>query len=114
MYILTSTLTQVLHQGTLRFAEVQFYFQATVEGNRETLALCSLYSPADERRKEYSNGALIVCNYGGQNELVVIRAKNILSVVAMVPLDEEDEGSNKFFLVENAALGVVHTSDAVD
>lgn len=111
---MTLTLTQVLYQGTFRFAEVQFYFQAAVEGIREALALCSLYSPADERRKEYSNGALIVCNYGGQNELVVIRAKTILSVVAMVPLDEENEGSNEFYLVENSALGVVHTSDFVD
>ena len=105
---------QVLHQGTFCFAEVQFYFQATVEGIRETLALCSLFSPANEHRREYSNGALIVCNYSGRDELVVIQAKLILSVVAMVPLDEQDEGNNEFFLVENSALGVVHTSDVVD
>lgn len=100
---------QVLHQGTIRFAEVQFYFQAIVGGIRETLAICSMYSPADGRRREYSNGALIVCTYGGRSELVVIQVKKILSVVAMVPLDEQDEGNNEFFLVENCALGVVHT-----
>ena len=93
---------------------MQFYFQAVVKGIKETLALCSLYSPANEQYREYSIGALIVCSYGGRNRLVVVRAKSILSVVAMVPLEEQDEGNSDFYLVEKFSLGVVHTCDIVD
>ena len=93
---------------------MQFYFQATVEGIKETLVLCSLYSPVNEHHREYSNSALNVCSYEGANQLVVIRAKSILSVVAMVLFRGQDESTHDFFLVEKFALGVVDTGDVVD
>ncbi|KAF9645765.1 hypothetical protein BDM02DRAFT_3156773 [Thelephora ganbajun] len=106
--------TLVLHQGTIRFAEVQFYFQAIVEGINETLALCSLYSPIDNLCREYSNSALNVCRYEGGNHLVVIWVKSILSVVVMVPFVRQGEQVREFFLVEKFALGVIDTGDIVD
>lgn len=93
---------------------MQFFFQAAVEGIEETLVVCSLYSPADEHRLDYSNGALIACRYRGRSNLDVIRVKSILSVVAMVPLDEQNEEDKYFYLVENSALGVVHRDDFDD
>ena len=105
---------QVLHQGTIRFVEAKFYFRAVVGGIEETLVMCSLYSPADEYRRDYTHGALIVCNYEGDSNLVVIRVKSILSVIGMMPFKEQDEGTRQFYLVEKFGLGVVDTGDIVD
>jgi len=91
---------------------VRFYFQVVLEGVKQTLALCSLYSPANEHIREHSNGALIVCTYEGEGKLVVIQAKSIHSVVAMVPFG--DQRNREFFLVEKFALGVIDTGDTVD
>lgn len=82
---------------------------------RETLALCSLYSAADERLNRETNGALNVFEYKGEDALVVIRATTILSVVAMVPFGEWVQGRPaRFFLVEKFALGVVDTGITVE
>ena len=93
---------------------MQFYFQAAVEGNQQTLALCSLYSPADDFYREYSNNALNVCTYVGQERLVVIPVDTILSVVAMIPFGEQDGQTRSFFLVEKFALGVIDSGDDED
>lgn len=94
--------------------EARFYFQAIVEGVAETLAMCSLYSPADGLLREHTHGALIVCDYEGEDSLVVIPVKSILSVVAMVPFGWQGGGSRRFFLVEKFGLGVVDTGDQID
>ena len=104
---------QVLHQGTIRFVEVRFYFRAIVEGIEETLALGSLYSLADEYHRRCTHGALIVCKYEGEQDLVVIRAKSILSIVGMMPFENEDGGSCRFYLVEKPGLDVVDTGDII-
>ena len=101
---------QVIYQGTIRFAEAQFYFRAIVDGIEEALVLCSLYSPVDNIQRRYSNGALIVCRYQGEDQLVVIRAKSILSAVALVPFTQGGR-IGEFFLAEKFALGVVDTGD---
>ena len=109
------TSTQVLHQGTIRLAEARFYFQAKVEGVEETLALCSIYSPVDFDLREYTHGTLNICNYEGEDSLIVIRVASILSVVAMVPVRNQVEGLRRqYFLVEKFALGVVDIGDSVD
>jgi hypothetical protein len=92
---------------------VQFYFRAAVRGVKETLALCSLYSPVDEARRKYSNGALNVCRYEGSQKLVVIRAKSIISAIALVPF-KPDERVGGFFLAEKPGLDVIHTGIIVD
>lgn len=57
----------------------------------------------------YSNGALNICSYEGQRVLVVIPVHSILSVVAMIPFGEQGEGTQRVFLIEKFALGVVNT-----
>jgi hypothetical protein len=93
--------------------EAWFYFQATVDAVEETLALCSLYSLADEDHREDTSGALNVCDYKGEGNLVVIRAKSILSVVGMMPF-QEDRQRGRFYLTEKFALGVIDTGDTDD
>ena len=104
-------LTQIqLCQDVIGFAEVKFYFRATIEGIREPLALCSLYSISDEETREYSHGALGVHSCGGEGDLFVIRAKTILSIVGMMPLP----GTCDFYLLEKFSLGVIDTGSTVD
>ena len=79
-----------------------------IAGIRETLVLCSLYSPANERLHQDTYKALNVFEYNGEDALIVLRATAIRSVVAMVPFGERVQGRPvRFFLVEKFALGVV-------
>ena len=90
--------------------EARYYFRANIAGIRETLVLCSLYSPADERLNRETYGALNIFEYEGESNLVIIRATTILSVVTMVPFGKQVQGRPAFFfLVEKFALGVVDT-----
>jgi hypothetical protein len=107
-------MSQVLHQGTVRFVEVKFLFHASVTGIQEALALGSMYSLVDDGLNAYTHGALNVYKYEGENALVVIKANSIISVVAMVPFREQVEGGRPFFLVEKFALGVLDTGDTVE
>jgi len=90
--------------------EAQFYFQAVTEGIEEPLALCSLYSLPDENKGEYTHDALNVHSYEGEDDLIVIRVKTILSIVGMMPFKETGD----FYLTEKFSLGVVDTGDTVD
>ena len=92
---------------------MKFFFRATVAGIQESLALGSLYSLADEYLKTYSHGALNVLEYRGDGRLVVIKAKSIVSVVALVPF-EQDDGNRRFFLIEKFALGGVNSDSNLD
>ena len=106
---------QVLHQGAIRIVEARFYFHADVSGTRETLVLCSLYSPADEQLNRTTHGALNVFEYKGEDALIIIQATAVLSVVTMVPFGERDQGHPaRFFLVEKFSLGVVNTGIILD
>ena len=101
---------QILYQGSVRIIEVQFYFHAIVAGNQETLTLCSLYSLADEEIIRQTYGAFHVFEYYGEDNLVVVQATNILSVVAMAPFSEPTPRPRpRFYLAEYFALGVVDT-----
>ena len=106
---------QVLHQGAIRIVEARFYFRADVSGTRETLVLCSLYSPADEQLNRTTHGALNVFEYKGEDALIIIQATAVLSVVTMVPFSERDQRHPaRFFLVEKFSLGVVDTGIILD
>ena len=95
--------------------ETCFYFQAKVEGTKETLTLCSIYSLVDHDLREYTHGTLNICNYKGEDNLIVIRVTSIILVVAMVPVRNQVEGlCRQYFLVEKFALGVVDTGDSID
>ena len=106
---MTST-SQVLYQGDIRIVEVRFYFRTKISGIRETLILCSLYSPANGQLRQDTYGALNVFEYEGEDALIVVPAKAVRSVVTMVPFRERVQGRpTRFFLVEKFALGVVDT-----
>ena len=76
---------QILCHNLINFTEVRFYFIKTYEGEPETYALVSLYSPPNKFLLKRSHGTLIVCRYQDEAVLVVVNVKSILSVVAMVP-----------------------------
>jgi len=66
--------------------------------------------PSDEQLNRETYGALNVFEYNGEDDLLVIRATTILSVVTMVPFGERAQGHPaRFFLVEKFSLGVVDT-----
>ena len=105
-----TSIPKVLYDGVIRFIEARFYFRATVAGVQETLALGSLYSPADEQLAQENHGALNVFEYRGEESLIVIRATAIISVVAMFPFhDRVHRLYPRFYLGEKFALGVVDT-----
>ncbi|KAF9642967.1 hypothetical protein BDM02DRAFT_3104994 [Thelephora ganbajun] len=76
------------------------------------VALISLYSAPDPALLETSSGTLLVCQYHGDNSLVLVEAQAIKSVVAMVPFMEKSEGSRPrchsgcFFVVEKPGLSL--------
>ena len=69
----------------IEFAEIQYFFNATVNDTRHTLALMSLYSQPDEDIFRQSNWTVWSVTEGGQSGLRVIDAKSILSVVSVIP-----------------------------
>ncbi|KAF8971770.1 hypothetical protein BDZ97DRAFT_1650914, partial [Flammula alnicola] len=92
------------------FAEVQYYFQAELAEQTETLALVSTYGPPNPQLLEESSGALLVCQYQGIASLEVISVKNIVSCVAMVPFKNPEDG--RFFVCEKTGLEVAFLGGA--
>ena len=88
---------------TPKFAEVKYFFQATVNNKVETLALISCYNAPNKQLVKASSGALLVCQYCGNATLNVIQAMDIASGVAMVPFKNQE---NKFFIYEKMGLEV--------
>lgn len=104
---------EILHQGTVRFAEVHFYFHIGLDDTYKTLAYASLMP--DEAIYQYTHGVLTVCEYQGrqtedeQNEnaesLVVIEIGSIIVVVGMAPFEKQGESHNpSFYLAEKIGL----------
>jgi hypothetical protein len=99
----TDLLNQIDLDGQLNFGEVLFYFQASVGGTTQTLALVSIYSPPDLNLLRLSSQTLWACRHQGTVSLRVIDFKTIISVVAMVPLPHIPD---LFFVVEKMGLDV--------
>ena len=103
-------LPQILCHDRVNFAEVKFYFTKMSRGETQAFALVSLYSPPDEYLLRHSHGTLIACRYQGDATLVVINAKSILSVVAMVPFRYAINNLDSYyFMIEQIGLDVVDT-----
>ena len=76
----------------------------------QAFALASLYAPVNEYLLQQSSGALVVCEYRGEGALVVIEAKSIISVVAVVPFRFLLDGrGDQYFMIEQIGLDVVDT-----
>lgn len=108
---------EILHQGTVRFAEVHFYFRIGLDDTYKTLAYASLFSLPDEAIYQHTHGVLTVCEYQGkqtedeQNEnadnLVVIEIESIIAVVGMAPFEKRGGDHNpSFYLAEKIGLDV--------
>lgn len=91
---------------------MQFYFLATIDGECVALALVSMYSHPDPLLLHSSHGAVLVCTYAGDESLLVVSAKSILSVIAMVPFKHSIGIPNSaYFVVEKLGLDVVSMGD---
>ncbi|KAH8802337.1 hypothetical protein DL96DRAFT_1773948 [Flagelloscypha sp. PMI_526] len=64
---------------------LQYFFRYTIDGQAETLAMVSVFSPPDKDLLHQSSGSLWAAHYRGADDLRVIEAKSIQSVVAMIP-----------------------------
>ncbi|KAJ7462837.1 hypothetical protein FB451DRAFT_961802, partial [Mycena latifolia] len=67
------------------YAEVQFFFQATIANAERTLALVSVYSPPDADLLRESFDTVAQCEYFGEENLHVINITQIQAGVGMVP-----------------------------
>jgi hypothetical protein len=88
---------------TLFYSEVYFFFQATIHGATQTLAVVSNYSPPDLALLHRSHETLWTCHNQGPEDLHVIKVQIIHSVIAMVPFPFNRE---KFFMGEKIGLDV--------
>ena len=104
--------SQILYRNTIRFAEVKFFFVEIFGGEPRGLALASLYSPPNENLLRLTHDTLIVCEYKGEENLVVIPVQSILSVVAMVPFPCVP--GDMHFMIEKIGLDVIDTDDTID
>jgi hypothetical protein len=69
--------------------------------------MVSLYTPPNPTLFEESSGTLLACRHTGEDGLAVIDVKEIVSLVAMVPLPtlpDEVDYKNMFFPVEKSGL----------
>lgn len=93
---------QLLLNRETRFAEVQFYFQAT---STHTAAVVSLFGLPDADMLHRSLGTVWVCGYHGNNALQIVNVRDIVSVIGMVPFPDRP---GYFFAVEKPGLDVLH------
>lgn len=101
-------------KNEIEFAEVQYFFNAIVNDARITLALVSLYSRPDEDLFKESNWTVWSVTEQGQNGLQVIEAKNILSVVSVIPHNHHvyaDSTDERFFVWEQMGMNMALLSD---
>ena len=119
--------------NTIEFAigEVQYYFRLNLSDRQLALAMISRYGPPNRALLKISSGALYSCRFLGNENLIVVNAKSIQSVVGMVkhkvgeynsPLSQNygdlnlppDFGDNTYYLVEKIGLEVLQMTDYVD
>ena len=98
--------------GKNEFAEVQYFFKMRTTAGDKGYAMVSIYSPPDAYLLKESYGAVYSCWYRGDADLRVIEAKNILSVVAMVPHPASQAHilpnmENRVFVMEKLGLDVM-------
>ena len=91
---------------------MQFYFQHKHAGIEHTYALVSVWSEPNPQLLEESSQAVYACAYRGQDNLLVIDAKTIFAVVAMVPMRPANgDHSALFFLIDKPGLATLASVD---
>jgi len=109
------TCPQIVYQDVIRFAEVKFFFLKTFGGTTKALAIVSLYSPPDDYLLYLTHNTLCVCEYQGEDYIVVIDVKSILSVITMVPFPFILRGhGNQYFMIEQIGLDISEVDTTED
>jgi len=97
---------------------VQFYFLLEDPHNNEEFiayALISFYGPPDVDMLEQSSHTLVACPYLGANNLFIVRASTIVSVVSMQPLPRRiGDPENLWFVVKKSGLDDTEITGYVD
>ncbi|TBU41207.1 hypothetical protein BD309DRAFT_868737 [Dichomitus squalens] len=107
-----------------RFAEVQYFFRMDLHGHTETLAMVAWFTPPDKDILTFSRGTLLACQHLGDSSRAVIFAKQIVSVIAMVPLPLSSQEAqqpradvlyrDRFYVVEKPGLDVARMAGRVE
>lgn len=74
-----------MYNTRLRYGEVLYFFQHKIGNNVHTLAVVSLYGLENALLLAESSGTVWACQAQGDDTLVVIDVKTILTCIAMVP-----------------------------
>ncbi|TFK79398.1 hypothetical protein K466DRAFT_505633, partial [Polyporus arcularius HHB13444] len=112
-----------------RFSEVQYFFRLNIPGpdgtvEEHTLAMLSDYTAIDPEIAHKTHGVLLTCRYQGADSRRVVDAKEITSVVAMIPLpprlsetalpDFEARYSGRHFVIEKLGFDMMWIGRADD
>ena len=100
---------KILLNDKVHIAEVYFFVLLARGGNKNMVALVSLYSMPHRELLRLSSNTLYSCEYKGNNALCFIDVKTIQAVVAMVPHTPaigHQELSERFFLVEKPGFDI--------
>jgi hypothetical protein len=95
------------------FGEVLFYFHVNIDDTTDTLAMISLFGPPDLTLLAASSHTLWSCKNQGDAGLIIVHAKDIISVVAMIPHQPIIAGQpveDRFYVVEKPGLDVANMS----
>lgn len=85
LYFLLKFCIQFMFDARLRYGEVLYFFQHKVNNYIHTLAVISLYSLENAFLLSESSGTVWACQAQGDNALIAINVKTILTCVAMIP-----------------------------
>ena len=86
----------------MEFAEIQYFLHLAHEN---AVAVVSMYSHPDQSLLKASHHTLWSCSYQGNDSLKVISTKDIVGVVAMIPLFGVQE---RYFVVEKPGFDIAH------
>ena len=91
--------------GQVGQGEVAYYLSYIVNGKRMVMAMVRPYTLPEPSMLEKSHGVVQMCLRGQDSDMVVLDAKDISSVVAMVPLTLMDVPW--FFVVERMGSDIM-------
>lgn len=106
---------QVIIDGAVCFAEVQYFTQVAIamdnigEWRDVNIAVISVFSPPDADLVRLSNRTVLSCKYLGEEALRVVDVTAIKSVVAMIPHRPTLPSGiieDRFFVLERPGLDI--------
>lgn len=116
MHWIDSLLFQLMLEGKISFAEVQYFFRMHVNEELEArnMAIVSLYTPPDLTLLAASYNTVWSCKYQGSQGFRVVDVKSILSVVAIIPYDHHALETSSYFVVEKFGLDMWYMGGSIE